>query len=195
MRTGVTSAPRACNASINSGFDLPYSWIAIRRSGRPSVTCSSSRQVFGSGATMAGTRSISRSAATGFGPRATMVTLAEGRGETPRRIQHARQLPRADAGQQDHHIEAAGIQPLGKREDGIVGRDRDLAHRRGHERHAPLLADQFGRFGGAAAFEREDANTLERHYWPLPRVDNAVFSFSMNGTPFSIQSGAGAPFR
>ena len=36
--------------SSSSGFGRPYSWTAMRRSGRPSVTASSSRHVFGSGA-------------------------------------------------------------------------------------------------------------------------------------------------
>src|SRR5438045_370002 len=45
----------------------------MRRSGRPSVTASTSRQVFGSGTRIADTF-ISRRTAMGFGPRATTVT-------------------------------------------------------------------------------------------------------------------------
>ena len=122
--------------------------------------------MFGSGATMAGLRPMSRSAATGFGPRATRVTRPQGLGEGCLGItrgQQAIQLARADSGQQDHHVELAGEEALGEGEGFVVVRQRNLPHGRRDERLALLLADQLLHLRGAPALQREHAQSVEAH--------------------------------
>ncbi len=75
--TAVTAAPRASRPAISSGFGTPYSWTATRlpaMGSAPSIAARSSRHVLGSATVNVGARPSSRSAATGFGPRATSVT-------------------------------------------------------------------------------------------------------------------------
>ena len=70
----------------------------------------------------------------------------------------------ADACEEDHHVEFAAKQPLGEIERFGIVFDGSLAHRGRDERLATLAADQLGDLGGAAAFERHDAQTIEGHH-------------------------------
>jgi hypothetical protein len=69
------------------------------------------------------------------------------------------QLPRADAREQDHHVELAGEKTLCLG----VGFYRNFAQGGRDEGIAALFANQFADLGGAAAFECEDAETRKGH--------------------------------
>ena len=77
--------------------------------------------------------------------------------------QRAVQLARADAREQDHHIEIAGKQAFGEIGKCAVFFYGRLAHGWRDERDAALTPDQFGDLGCAAALEREDSFAIEGH--------------------------------
>src|SRR5438132_2418909 len=78
-RSASTCASRERNASTSHGFGTPYSWTATprpRAASSASTTPSTSRQVCGDGTGWAPPTPSSRSAASGFGPRAMSVARA-----------------------------------------------------------------------------------------------------------------------
>ena len=81
------------------------------------------------------------------------------------RSQHFIQRARADAGEQDHHVELAAKQPLGECERFGIVFDRSFAHGGRDERVATLAADQFGDFSCAPALEGKDAQAIEGHQY------------------------------
>ena len=72
-------------------------------------------------------------------------------------LDRGQQVPEADAGQEDHHVDLAGDQPMGEVDRLAVLLDRHLAHAGADERLAAEFLDQPGHFGRVAAFERGDA--------------------------------------
>ena len=138
----------------------------MRRSGLPAVAVSNSRQVFGSGATIAGLIPISRSAATGFG-------TARHHGQLPQRIDECGfvvrlrdssiHLPRAHARHQRHHVEITREQAVSELNQVRILLKRYLAHRRRHERLAALSPDQFRNFRRTPALERQYLFPFEGH--------------------------------
>ena len=65
------------------------------------------------------------------------------------------QNARADAGEQNDHVELAGEQTRGELEGLFIALDGGFAHGRGHDRLALLFADELRDFGRAPAFERD----------------------------------------
>ena len=76
-------------------------------------------------------------------------------------LDRRQQVPKADAGQEDHHVDLARDQPMGKIDRLAVLLDRHLAHARADERPPAEFLDQPGHLGRVAAFERGDAEVGE----------------------------------
>ena len=111
---------------------------------------STSRQVFGSGTTIAGSSPNSRNARVGFGPRTTVVICAERRDE--RRARRgaspspgtARERPTPVM--KNHDVEFAREQALGEIERRVIVFERNLAHRGRDDRDVRRAARSSSRF-------------------------------------------------
>ena len=156
----------ARRASSSSVAGRPYSWMAMRRAG---VACERGQEFapgVGLGGDDGGFEAEVAQGGDGLGSARGDGDAAQGFGEGVLGIargQYAMQLAGADAGEQDDHVEFAGEEALGEGEDGVVIGERDFAHGGGDEGLAALLADELLHFGGAAAFQREHAESVEGH--------------------------------
>ena len=67
------------------------------------------------------------------------------------------QLPRTDAGEENHHVVCACEQTVRELECLFIALQRHFPHGRRDERLASIAADKLGGFRCAAAFKRQDA--------------------------------------
>ncbi len=109
-----------------------------------------------------------------FGAARDYSQLTQRLGEGMRRIarsQHFIQRARADAREQDHHVEFTAEEPLGECEGFGILFDGGFPHGGRDEWVAPLAADQFSDFSCAPALEGKDAQAIKGHQpegnkWP-----------------------------